>query len=299
MLSNKIMLGNAPCSWGILEYDDCQMVPYNIMLDELTSIGYIGTELGDLGYMPMNYTKLINEIKKRGLQVIGAFVSYDLSNPKSYTEGRYYATRIASLLSLFKYQKTKPHIVLSDAVVNETRIKNSGRQQTKMSVTRCTYLMSEVKYIKTVLNETYGLNTVFHPHCGSFIETPREIEKLLELTDIDLVFDTGHFILGSGNRYDIIDFLNKYKNRIYTYHFKDCSEEILNNLNDSNYFNLVNRGVFCELGKGVIDFEEILYWLESNDYIGWILVEQDIIKDNGNPYESAKNNFEYLINLNN
>ena len=143
----------------------------------------------------------------------------------------------------------------------------------------------------------YGLKTVFHPHCGSFIETPAEIEKLLELTDIDLVFDTGHFILGSENKYDIINFLNKYRKRIYTYHFKDCSKEILNNFNDSNYFDLVNRGVFCELGKGVINFKEILDWLEFNDYEGWILVEQDIIKDNGNPYESAKNNFDYLKKL--
>jgi len=299
MLSKRIRVGNAPCSWGILEYDDCQMIPYNIMLDELTNIGYVGTELGDLGYMPTNPTKLIQEIKDRNLQVIGAFATYDLSNPKSYSKGRLYVSQISSLLTLFNDQDIKPHIVLADSVTNSSRIKNSGCQQTSMTTVQWKNLIKEIEYIKKVTYEIHGLEIVFHPHCGSFVETPNEIERLLELSDINLVFDTGHFILGSENKYNIINFINKYKNRIYTYHFKDCSEKILNNLNNSNYFDLVNRGVFCELGKGVIDFKEILDWLESNDYEGWILVEQDIIKDHGTPYESAKNNFEYLKNLNN
>ena len=49
----KMLVGNAPCSWGTLEHQDqSQSIPFNQMLDELVETGYTGTELGDWGYMP-------------------------------------------------------------------------------------------------------------------------------------------------------------------------------------------------------------------------------------------------------
>ncbi len=49
-----LRVGNAPCSWGTLEFEDVkgEQVPYSRMLDELVETGYTGTELGDWGYMP-------------------------------------------------------------------------------------------------------------------------------------------------------------------------------------------------------------------------------------------------------
>ena len=53
-METKIMIGNAPCSWGTLEFEglDTQPLTYPRMLDELTAAGYTGTELGDWGFMP-------------------------------------------------------------------------------------------------------------------------------------------------------------------------------------------------------------------------------------------------------
>src|SRR5208337_4584846 len=49
----KLLVGNAPCSWGTLENQDkSQQIPFNRMLDELVETGYTATELGDWGYMP-------------------------------------------------------------------------------------------------------------------------------------------------------------------------------------------------------------------------------------------------------
>ena len=49
-----LRVGNAPCSWGTLEFEATKAEPISFgrMLDELVETGYTGTELGDWGYMP-------------------------------------------------------------------------------------------------------------------------------------------------------------------------------------------------------------------------------------------------------
>ena len=47
-----------------------------------------------------------------------------------------------------------------------------------------------------------GLRTAFHHHCAGYVETPAEIEKLMSLTDpnlLGLVFDCGHYRFGGGD----------------------------------------------------------------------------------------------------
>ena len=49
----ELLVGNAPCSWGMLENQDkSKAIQFNQMLDELVETGYTGTELGDWGFMP-------------------------------------------------------------------------------------------------------------------------------------------------------------------------------------------------------------------------------------------------------
>ena len=57
----ELLVGNAPCSWGTLEFEDTEaakQVPFDRMLDELVETGYTGTELGEWGYMPTDPTVL-------------------------------------------------------------------------------------------------------------------------------------------------------------------------------------------------------------------------------------------------
>ncbi len=52
-MSNKIKIANAPCSWGVLEFElEGQSPGYQQVLNEIAETGYIGTELGDWGFMP-------------------------------------------------------------------------------------------------------------------------------------------------------------------------------------------------------------------------------------------------------
>lgn len=82
-------------------------------------------------------------------------------------------------------------------------------------------------------------------------------------------------------------------------HFKDCQPDIAerSRLEGWDYFKSVAEGVFCELGKGAVDFPAIKAELEKQGFEGWIVVEQDVLPGMGSPYESALRNREYLKSI--
>jgi inosose dehydratase len=153
-----------------------------------------------------------------------------------------------------------------------------------------------------VLFET-GLRTVFHHHCAGYIETADEIDRFLKLTDpqlIGLVFDTGHYAYGAGDA-NVLNGLNRFKDRIWYMHFKDCEPVMAERARTAgwDYFSALRHGVFCELGKGCVDFPAVLRWLKNAGYSGYTLVEQDVLPGMGNPKESARRNYEYLRSIEN
>ena len=96
-----IKIGNAPCSWGALEFEGLtgKQTGYQQMLDELAETGYAGTELGDWGFMPTDPAVLRMELEKRGLTMLGAFVPVALKNPRAHVDGEIHALKVASLLA--------------------------------------------------------------------------------------------------------------------------------------------------------------------------------------------------------
>ena len=70
-----IKIANAPCSWGVLEFElSGKAAGYKQVLDEIRETGYEGTELGDWGFMPSVPSELKQELDKRSLSMVGAFV---------------------------------------------------------------------------------------------------------------------------------------------------------------------------------------------------------------------------------
>lgn len=138
-----------------------------------------------------------------------------------------------------------------------------------------------------------GLRTVFHHHCAGFIETPDEIPRLLQMTDpklIGLVFDTGHYSFGAGGCDTLMSALDRFADRIWYVHYKDCDPNVLKRAAAGNwdYFESVRQGVFCELGQGCVDFDEVTQWLRRRDYEGYITVEQDVMPGMGTPKEDPR-----------
>ena len=99
---SPLRIANAPCSWGTLEFAGLsgERITYTQMLDELVATGYVGTELGDWGFMPTNPHLLADELARRQLTLIGAFVPVPLlSDATAVATATSNALRTADLLA--------------------------------------------------------------------------------------------------------------------------------------------------------------------------------------------------------
>ncbi len=303
----SLLIGNAPCSWGTLEFEGsaAEQVPFNRMLDELAETGYTGTELGDWGYMPTDPAALSEELKRRGLAMLGAFVPVYLKDPGAHEAGIATALKTARLLAAVASQP-QPYLVLADnnASVPE-RTLHAGRATSAMSLNPdewgC-FAAGANRLAKAVRAET-GLRTVFHHHCAGYVETAEEIDQVLNLTDPDLiglVFDTGHYAYGARDE-NVLNGLNRFRDRIWYLHFKDCQPTIAERARSEgwDYLKALRNGVFCELGQGCVDFPAVLRWLKTTGYSGYTLVEQDVLPGLGTPKQSALRNYAYLRSIEN
>lgn len=296
-----IKIANAPCSWGVLEFDlEGQAAGYAQVLDEMVETGYAGTELGDWGFMPTDPAQLGEEIHARGLQLLSAFVPVMLKDPAAHAAGIETAVRTARLLA--GVEGDLPVIVLADdnGKVPE-RTQNAGRIRPEMGLSPAEWKVAAqgANRIAGAVKKLTGLRTVIHHHCGGYVETPEEIDTLLRLTDSNLVglcLDTGHSCFGGG---DPLEVLRRHHDRVWLVHFKDCHPAIAQQSRDEgwDYFTSVRRGIFCELGQGEIDFPAIKAELEKIGYDGWITVEQDVLPGTGSPKESALRNRDYLRSI--
>ena len=303
-----IRIANAPCSWGTLEFEGLagEEIAYEQMLDELRDTGYVGTELGDWGYMPTEPGRLKEELTKRHLSMIGAFVPVALKDPDAYASGEADALKTARLLSADNDNGNDdaPLIILADTNGTDAlRTQHAGRVMADMALSPSewkTFVQGAERIARSVRDAT-GLSTAFHHHCAGYVETPPEITRFLEMSSpelIGLVFDTGHYLYGSG-RTDgsiVLDGLARFGERIKHIHFKDCQPQIAEQARTDgwDYFTTLQHGVFCELGKGNVPFASIADWLHTQNYQGWITVEQDVLPGMGSPKASAQRNRSYL-----
>jgi len=273
------------------------------MLDELAETGYTGTELGDWGYMPTGPGALRSELARRGLVMLGAFVPVALKNEEKHDAGIKAALKTARLLAAVA-STPKPYLILADNNgTDPERTRMAGRISAGAGLSAAEWAVFAAganRLAHAVLEET-GLRTVFHHHCAGYVETPEEIARFLELTDprkMGLVFDTGHFTYGAGHA-RVVEALERFGDRVWYMHFKDCDPRVAAQARagEWDYFTALRHGVFCELGKGSVDFPAALRWLGERRYGGYVLVEQDVLPGTGAPRESARRNREYLRSI--
>lgn len=296
-----LRVANAPCSWGVLEFaGEQRAASFTQVLDEMRQAGYLGTELGDWGFMPTDPGRLADELAARELQLIGAFVPVALADAAAHEAGIQAAVRTARLMRAAGAADSL--IVLSD---DNTRVpereRYAGRITPALSLSAAewrTFAAGAERLARVVKGET-GLRTVFHPHGGGFVEAPWEIDELMTRSDaslLGLVLDTGHIAYGGGDPATVLD---RHPNRIWHVHFKDCDAHVAERARTTGlgYLAAVREQLFCELGKGDVDFPEMVARLQRMHYDGWIVVEQDVFPGYGAPLDSARRNREYLRNL--
>ena len=296
-----IQIANAPCSWGVLEFElEGKSLGYQQVLSEIVETGYTGTELGDWGFMPSNPQELKGVLTKKKLQLLGAFVPVALAKQEAHDAGVELALKTAGLMFDAGYKDA--FIVLADENGSiEERTKNAGRITPEMGLTeeQWNVFAKGAEKVASAVKVKYGMRTVFHHHCGGYVETPQEIDTLMNLTDpmlLGLCLDMGHYAFGGG---DPVEALQEYYSRIWHVHFKDFAPNIGQDAVKLkyDYFKSVGEGVFCELGKGNVDFNLIVNILNENEYDGWIVVEQDMLPGMGSPKKCAASNREFIRSL--
>jgi inosose dehydratase len=127
-----------------------------------------------------------------------------------------------------------------------------------------------------------GFEPTFHPHGGSWVEAPAEIERLLEDTEVGLLLDTGHLTLGGASP---LDALRKWGMRVNHVHVKDVRLDLLGEGGDM--LATWRRGTFCELGEGGLDLETFLAELLDGGYDGWVVIEQDRVLTGEEDFQAA------------
>lgn len=295
-----IRVANAPCSWGVIENVDGERGGFKVVLDEIRETGYTGTELGDWGFMPTEPDPLRKELEWRDLNLLASWVSVRLYDSDHHQAGVESAVRTARLL--IEVGGPEAIIVLGDDHSTvPIRHEKAGRIRPEHGLSKKgweIFVAGAMRVARAVRRET-GLRTAFHHHAATYVETPAEVERFLTMTDpavIGLCFDTGHYAFGGGSP---VAFLREHGERVWHVHFKDFNPHILAKADENGwtYTDLVGQGVFCELGRGTVDFPGVLRELEQMGYRGWIVIEQDVLPGMGTPKESAARNRAYLRSI--
>lgn len=311
-----IRVANAPCSWGTIEGFG-ETTPWHRMLDELAASGYLGTELGDLGYMPSDPAVLKAELDRRGLVMLGGFQGVTLTRHDAVAVWRRRVVDVARLLAAVAdvpRAGRSPYFILADETRGDPhRTSVAGRVTEADALDRdqLAVFAANVNELARIVTGETGLATLFHHHCAAFIETPTEIERLLDATDpelVGLVFDTGHYTYGTGvvdphgsegRGTSAIDGLRRFWGRTPYVHLKDCQPAVAARARAEgwDYTAAVGAGVFCEIGQGSVDFDGLLAFLRVQGYDDWLTVEQDVLPGMGTPAESAARNRQALARL--
>ena len=270
-----------------------------LVLREMAESGFEATELGDWGFLPTDPHELAEVLTQTDLQLVGAFVPVALAAPKAHAGGLEVALKTAKLLESVG---TDAVIVLADENgTDPIRTARAGRigRDDGLPSDRWDSFVGGANQIARAVRDATGLQTVFHHHCAGYVETPSEIDYLLTHTEPDLLglcLDTGHYAFGGG---DPLEALQRYGDRVRHVHFKDFSPEIAREARRQgwDYFQSIREGVFCELGKGNVDFPAITNHLQAVDYKGWVVVEQDILPGMGSGLDNAIKNRSYLRSM--
>ena len=276
-IDSRFSFASAPVSWGVEDYPGpAWQQPYEHILDEMIAGGFTGTELGPYGYFPTDAKVLGPMLKRKKLAMLSSFVPVSLADPSCASEVVKHIRKVGKLLAALG----APYLVLADAESPQRqnlagRVDPDGSQSLNATQWRQVgKLVAEAERVSA----DFGLDLVFHPHVGTYVETPGEAEKLFDTlagAKVGLCLDTGHCYYGGG---DPVHEAAKYKHLLRYIHLKDINQTILDESRRKalNFGQAVEAGVFTTIGEGCVDFPAFFRMLLQNGYSGWLVVEQDV-----------------------
>lgn len=145
----------------------------------------------------------------------------------------------------------------------------------------------------------HGIQMAYHHHMGTVVETPEEIDLLMENTReaVGLLLDTGHVTFAGG---DPVAVAKKWGHRIKHVHCKDVRSEVLvkAKAEDWSFLTAVINGVYTVPGDGCVDYAAVLRAVKAAGYAGeWLVIEAEQDPAKANPLQYAIKGYRYLAAL--
>lgn len=263
---NKI--ASAPCSYGVHSGHGIGMKPVEL-LEAMAAAGYTGSELGPPGFFG-SPDETARAFADNGLTVVGAYVPLHLSQPEEAPADDLAGMR-HTLEELAASGNPEVVAVLADGGDEALRADpwRSGGWDAAAWRRAADRVAAACEVVRS-----YGVRPVFHPHYATYVERAAEIDTLMELTDVALCLDSGHFELGGAAP---AAYAKKYADRVHHVHVKDVRHAVVEAAKARGDARLDEwwGDVACPLGRGDVALEAFLDQLTANGYAGWYVIEQD------------------------
>ena len=300
-MSWNVRIGINPLSWM---NDDLPSLggdtPLETALREGKEIGYEGFELGNK--FPKDGPGLKAKLSEFGLVCVSGWYSGFLAELEA---GQSNADAVAAEIERCKAHMSKlQYNGVNVVVYGECAGTIQGQIDTPVS--KRPHFASEALWQAYAdrlnafgehLITTYGIKLAYHHHMGAYVESPADVDKLMELTDpakVFLLFDTGHAYFGGAA--DPVALLTKHVKRVVHVHCKDVRAKVIATArNDSwSFLNGVINGTFTVPGDGALDYDAVLSTLKNSGYEGWLVVEAEQDPAVAPSYEYAKKGYDTL-----
>ena len=287
---DKVNLAIAPIAWTNDDMPDLGAEnTFEQCVSEMALAGFTGSEIGNK--YPKDVDVLKHKLEVRGMRICNAWFSSLL-----LSEG-YDATIEAFIKHRDFLHALGAKVIGASEQGNSIQGKSVSIFGEKPFYTDEQWALIAKGFNKMgELAKEKGMYFTVHHHMGTGVQTAEEIDKLMELTDPNLVyllFDTGHLSF-SGE--DVVGVLKKYVNRIKHVHLKDIRKNVIEDAKEKGYsfLDAVRAGSFTVPGDGDFDFTPVFDILAEADYEGWVVVEAEQDPAKANPYEYAVKARSYI-----
>ena len=269
----NVKIGTGPDSWGVWFADDPRQIPWPRFLDEVVEADYEWIELGPFGYLPPDVDTLKSELGNRGLKVSGTFALANLEEPSAWPEVERQVVGGGELVAALGGE----FMVLIDELHTDW-FTGERLAPERLDEDAWNRLIDTTHRVADIVIERFGLKLAFHSSPDTHVAYEDQLETLLEQTDperVSLGLDVGHFAYRG---IDAVDFIRRHHARIPYLHFKSVDPEIQKQVEteDIPFAMAVQRGIFCEPSKGLVDYLALRDVLLEVDFNGFAIVEQDM-----------------------
>jgi inosose dehydratase len=282
-------LAGAPISWGVCEVPGWghQLSPQRV-LTEMREVGLAATEVGPAGFLPADPGKLTHTLADHDLHAVGGFVPVVLHLP-----GHDPVPEVDLVLDGFVAANASTLVLSADSGLT------GYDSRPTLDDEGWTTLLRNLDRLSARAAER-GITAVLHPHVGTMVEKPDEVQRVLDGSGIALCLDTGHLLIGGT---DPAELTRQVPDRIAHTHMKDVDSRYARRVQggELTYTEAVREGMYRPLGSGDVDVAAIVSYLEGHGYDGWYVLEQDTIlrgePSGEGPVADVRTSVEYLRTL--